>query len=1118
LNLAGCAAALAASHRPLHRARASSVQLLEPSVVAASLARATQGFQAPRPEEPRFQKASEWFLDNHYLASRALRQVQTEFPPGFRRRLPHVGEDSLPRVLRLAQTLLDETSLDLDEAGLLSFVEAYQKQSSLTIAELWALPAMLRIVTLRYLAHVLDALFAPTRGKGPEGSLPVEPDTGVERAVRVFRCLSEMDWRSFVQRTSAVETALSQDPAGVYARMDFDSRDSYRKAVEELAWNTEMAEPEVASLAVALAAEGLAASRPDAGDGREGHVGYYLIDRGRARLKERVRYRGRGVDRARDAVLEHPTLAYLGSIAAPSLLLLAMVAAAMASAFGAGLVALVCALLVVPVTSVIVGVVNWCMSRLLVARRLPKLDFSAAIPPECRTAIVVPALVASRKDLDQLLAQLELHYLSCPDPSLAFVLLTDHVDSVQMPDDSAILAHAEKAVQRLNTRWGDSKSGPFHVLHRQAQWNPGEGHFMGWERKRGKLEELNRLLRGDTTTSYKHRFGDAAGLEGIRFVITLDADTRLPLGAARTLIGLAAHPLNSARFDTRTGRVTAGYTVAQPRVEASPVEGTTTIFSRFWSGDTALDIYTRATSDVYQGLFGAGADGGKGIYEVDAFTRSVEGRVPLNTLASHDLFEGIHGRAALVTDVVVFEQYPRSYLSFARRMHRWIRGDWQLFPWLLPRAPAQNGRRLANRLSLIDRWKIGDNLRRSLLAPSLLALFFLGWVALAGRSGPLFLAPLVLPLVISAPAFLDGQRRQTLGRWALGLVFLPHEAFVACDAILRAVIRMTITRRHLLQWVTAADTARAFAAGSRRQFWREMGPAAALVAAAGTALAFARPAGLPYAAPLLVLWVLSPEVARWVSMSASGVAKEALSPTDRRTLRHLARRTWLFFETFVGPGDQWLAPDNFQEEPGGAIAHRTSPTNIGLMLIAELSAYDLGYIGRAELSALAGQALSTLDRLERYKGHWLNWYNTRTLEPLLPRYVSTVDSGNLAAALLTMAKGCREAAIAPMVRPERFEGLGDTVDLLEESVTRLSGPHPGAAAPIEAIRRTLVRAHGDPSQSHGAAKTLTTSEIPSLEGALLDVLSKCTTNADIATFREGCGSSLAAGMPRRSIT
>jgi cyclic beta-1,2-glucan synthetase len=1056
----------------------------------------------PRPEEPRFQKASEWFLDNHYLASRALRQIQTEFPAGFRRRLPHVGDDALPRVLRVAQALLDKTSFDLDEAVLLSFVEAYQKQSSLTIAELWALPAMLRIVTLQYLVPVLDAIFAPAEKNALGGTLPGPPDTGVERAVRVLRCLSEIDWRCFVQRTSAVEAALRRDPSGVYERMDSDSRDSYRKAVEELAWNTEKAEPEVASLAVALAAEAFAASRPDAADGREGHVGYYLVAHGRERLKESIRYRGRGVGRARDAVLAHPTLAYLGSIASLSLLLLAMIAAAMERAFGSGLVAVVCALLVVPVVSVIVGLVNWCMSRLLVARRLPKLDFAGAVPPECRTAIVVPALVASPEDIDHLLAQLELHYLSCPDPSLAYVLLTDHVDSLQMPDDGPLVAHAEKVVQRLNTKWGNAGPGPFHVLHRQAQWNPAEGCFMGWERKRGKLEELNRLLRGDASTSYKHRFGDPAGLEGVRFVISLDADTRLPLGAARTLIGLAAHPLNSARFDATTGSVTAGYTVAQPRVEASPVEGTTTIFSRFWSGDTALDIYTRATSDVYQDLFGSGAYVGKGIYEVDAFRKSVEGRVPSNTLASHDLFEGIHGRAALVTDVVVFEQYPHSYLSFARRMHRWIRGDWQLFPWLLPRAPSQSGARIANRLSLIDRWKILDNLRRSLLAPSLVALFFLGWLALSRRAGPLFLAPLILPLVISAPAFLDGQRRQTVGRWALGLVFLPHEAFVACDAIFRTGIRMAITHRHLLQWVTAADTARVFAAGSRKQFWREMGPAAALVTAAGTALALARPAGLPYAAPLLVLWVLSPEVARWVSRSARVVAKEALSPVARRTLRQLARRTWLFFETFVGPGDQWLPPDNFQEEPGGVIAHRTSPTNIGLMLIAELSAYDLGYIGRAELAALVGQALATLDRLERYKGHWLNWYNTRTLEPLLPRYVSTVDSGNLSAALMTTAKGCRDAAGAPTVRPKRFEGFEDTVDLLEESLARLSSPHPGTAAPIEAIRRTLMRAQRDPAQSQSAAKTLTTSDIPTLQSALLDVLSERATHADIAAFRE----------------
>ncbi len=1093
------AAALATAHSPLTFPRASSVPLLDLRRVSGSIARATRGFRAPRPQHPRYQKAAEWFLDNHYLVSRTLRQVGTEIPPGFRRRLPYVVGDSLPRVLRVAHAIVEATSLDLDEATLISFVENYQTRASLTIAELWALPAMIRIAALQPLARILDGFFAPLRAEPAGWEKRVEADVGVERAIRVLRLLAEMDWKQFVQRTSAVDATLREDPAGVYARMDFEARDSYRKAVESLAWDTERPEPDVARVAVTLAAAGLADGAP--GDPGEGHVGYYLVDRGLGTLKERIGYRARGLDRVRSALLAGPTSGYLGSIGVLTLLLLALAVAVGAPVYGRVTTALGCVLLVVPLSSIAVALTNWWVSRLLVPRLLPKLDFSGGVPRECRTAVVIPGLAASRDDFDHLLARLELHYLSCPDPSLAFVLLSDHVDTPKLPDDTQIVSYAEGLVRKLNAKYDSSGPGPFHVLHRESRWSYGERCFMGWERKRGKLEEFNRLLRGDTTTSYKYHCGDRAGLDGVRFVITLDADTQLPLGAARKLIGLAAHPLNSARFDPRTGRVTSGYTVAQPRVEASPVDGATSVFGRIWCGDTALDIYTSAASDVYQDLFGSGTYVGKGIYEVDPFARSVEGRVPSSALASHDLFEGIHGRAALATDVVVFEQYPQNYLSFARRLHRWIRGDWQLLPWLLPRVPSSSGGRLPNRLSLLDRWKICDNLRRSLLAPSILVLFFLaGWVGLSGRTASLVLLPLFLPLAICAPALLDGSRRRILARWALGNVFLPHEAWIAGDAIVRTVVRMAITRRHLLQWVTAADTARAVARGSRRLFWREMGRVAVLTTCGGALLGHWRPAALPYMAPLLLLWLLSPEIARWVS--APDVARKPLSSSDRLALRHLARRTWLFFETFVGPGDQWLAPDNFQQEPNGVVAHRTSPTNIGLMLVAELSAYDLGYIGRAELSALVHHSLETLARLERYRGHWLNWYDTRSLDPLLPRYVSTVDSGNLAAALITLAKGCRDAAHAPTVRPVRFQGLSDTLDLLEESLDVLAVPHAAASQSIAAIRRTLARAYRNASKSAAAAHELCTSLVPALEAALLDVFEQTTARPDVATFRE----------------
>ncbi len=1085
------AAALASAHQPIGRPRRRSARLVDVRGMSLAVERATRGFHTERPEDPGYQKAAEWFLDNHYLVARTLRQIKKEFPPGFRRRLPVALGDSVPRVLRIAQALVESTNFDFDEATLIAFVNSYQTRDFLTIAELWALPAMLRIATLAPLARTLNALFASPAATPPAPDL--DPAKAVERAIRVLRLLAEIDWKSVVQKTSAVEAVLRGDPSGTYVRMEFESRDAYCKVVERLSWDTRRAEPEVARLAIAFAAEHAASPK-------EGHVGYYLVDRGQTQLKQRIEYRAHGLDRLRAAALARPTLAYLGSIAVAALAAMGVIARACLPALGFGLTAIVCGLLVVPLSSVAVALVNLCAHRLLIPRLLPKLDFAKGVPAEFRTAVVIPALVKTREDFDRLFAQLELHYLSSPDPSLAFALLTDYVDAPQPPDDAEILAHAGQVVLRLNAKYGTGVSGPFHVLHRDAKWNAAEGCFMGWERKRGKLEEFNGRLRGDHRTSFKRHFGDPTGLDGIRFVITLDADTQLPLGAAKRLIGLAAHPLFTARLGAPIGRTTSGYTVAQPRVEAAPADGSTSPFSRIWSGDTALDIYTRAVSDVYQDLFGSGEYVGKGIYEIDTFRESLKGRTPENALVSHDLFEGIHGRVALATDIVVFEQYPQQYLSFARRMHRWIRGDWQLLPWLFPRVPSSGEERLPNRFSLIDRWKIVDNLRRSLLAPTLLLLFFFAWLATPGHSPAWALAPLMIPLAILAPGLVGPLWRATLGRWVLGAVFLPHETWVASDAIVRAIIRMTVTHKNLLQWVTAADVARAPAQRSRRTFWLEMGPASAVTTCFGAGLAIWRPSMLPFALPLLVLWLLAPEIARW--MSIPYVAKKPLTAADRRVLRHLARRTWLFFETFVDPADQWLPPDNFQQEPGAVIAHRTSPTNIGLMLVADLSAYDLGFIGRAELSALVRHSLDTIERLERYRGHWLNWYNTRTLDPLLPRYVSTVDSGNLAAALITLARGCRDAARAPAVRPVRWQGLGDTLDLLEEGLGRLAVSHGGASAAIARIRRTLDRARSSAEEGRAAAQRLSSSELPALEGELLGVLDHTTADPDVATLRE----------------
>ena len=1063
------ARALAQAQRELVRAP-RGLPFPEPPI-ARALEQAEEHLARNPSEDPTLQKAAEWFLDNYYLVRRVARQVAQDLPRGFVRRLPLLASgpgQGVPRIEALARALVASGGIEINVAALQRFVQAYQEVSPLTIAELWALPTLLRVAVLHALLRFLAELKIPVGGKGARDRLPevapfpLGPGPGVERSIRALRLLAEIDWKVFFESTNRVEAVLrNEDPARVYARMDFATCDSYRKAVEELAWDTSANEEEVAQRAVALAREHFP-------DERLGHVGYWLVDGGRSALEARLGYRARGLERVRRAVRRWPTASWLTSVALFTAAPLALVERYVAGAGARPLtVALALLLSLVPASVVAITFLQCVLARLLPPRALPQLDFGKGLPEGLKTLVVIPTLLGYAQDVEEMLRTIELHYLANPDPRLQFALLTDYVDSQTPPEGAALLESAAQGIAALNQR---HPPGPFHLLHREPRWNESEGRFMGWERKRGKLEELNRLLRGDQGTSYARRVGEPAGLEDIRFVITLDSDTRLPMGAANRLAGLLAHPLNRAVFEPRTGRVVSGYTIVQPRIETTPASSCRTRFARIFAGEVGFDIYTHATSDLYQDLFGAGIYVGKGIYDVDAFARSLEGRVPENAIASHDLFEGVHGRTALASDIVLFEEYPSHYATYARRLHRWVRGDWQLLPWLLAAVPSARGKPLANPLSPIDRWKIVDNLRRSLAGPLLFLLLVSGWTWLPG-------SPLLWTLgalaVLLAPLLPFARGRRSLERGALAVAFLAHGSALVVDAVVRVLVRTAITRKHLLQWTSAADAARGLAGRSPRALlWRELVMSPVLAAAIALLVARVRPQALWVAAPLLALWLLAPELARVVSQPP-GSREAPLDAGERRKLRLLARRTWLFFETFVGPNDQWLPVDNHQEEPHAQTAHRTSPTNIGMMLLSTLSAWDLGYLGPGEFSLRVRSSLDTLQRLAHYQGHLLNWYETRNLQPLLPRYVSTVDSGNLAGCLLALAQGCKQMACAPVLRAEAWIGLDDTLGLLEEAL----GPKAAAqAGPVRTViarmRLALQEGRDRPGEAWASLRTL----------------------------------------------
>ena len=897
----------------------------------------------------------------------------------------------------------------------------------------------------------------------------------ISNAITSMRRASAIDWTLFFERVSVVEHVLRDDPAGAYAAMDFPTRDRYRHSIEQLASRSHQPEVAIAQRAIELA-RGAIASEPL--HDRQHHVGYYLISRGRFRLERDVGYRPGLHERLARFVFRHPAVGYLGLIAITIAVSVAslLIYGARHGASGAGLW-LVAAAVLLPVSELAISLINLIVTAQVPPRPLPKLAMRDGIGETNRTIVVVPTILESEARLDALVDDLEVRFLGNRDAHLHFALLGDFPDAheASRPGDAAILARAADRVGELNARHGANR---FLYFHRERRWNPGEGLWMGWERKRGKLAEFNRLLRGAADTSFIASYGDLSVLQSIRYVITLDSDTQLPLETGRRLVGTLAHPLNRPRFDERLGRVTEGYGVLQPRVGVDVVSGSRTAFAKVFSGHVGVDPYTTAVSDIYQDLFHEGSYVGKGIYDVDAFDAALANRVPENALLSHDLFEGVYARAGLCTDVHLIDDYPPQYLAFAARQHRWVRGDWQIVRWLWRTVPDAARRPVPNSLPIIARWKILDNLRRSLLPIALVGLLASGWTILPGSA---LCWTVVALLVLAFPAYVQVARslgsrvrgvrirdhiaaeRDNLVTSArqsfLSATFLAHQAWLMADAISRTLWRLLISRRHRLAWVSAYQAARVNP--SAAQVLRQMWAAPALAVVVGVLVAAVSPARLLLALPVLALWAASPLIA-FVTGQPLSHARQGLGPEDRTALRKVARKTWRFFEDLVGPADHWLIPDNIQEDRKELVAHRTSPTNIGLQLLATVAAGDLGYISLSGVIDRLEPIFATLLKLPRYRGHFYNWYDTIRLTPLAPAYISTVDSGNLAGYLLTVKSALPMAvARAPIIDTAFLSGLEDVLGLFEEAIggvleKRAGGVRRAFSKELAGIRQSLI--------------------------------------------------------------
>jgi len=957
------------------------------------------------------------------------------------------------------------------------------------------------------------------QGSTPEGLVSLEhlrqvaTHVTVRNVVTSMRLMSSADWTVFFEAVSLVESELRTNTR--VAEMDFPTRDGYRHAVEDLARGSGLDEIEVARRAVARAhANAAAIDESDVvAKERAADPGHVLIGAARPAFEAELAYRPPWSRRHGRAYLAAGTQGYFAALYAVTAVLIG-VPLYVELASGASWITV--ALVAVPAAILALGfavtLVNHHVLAVIAPRRLPRLELRDGVPADLRTIVVVPTLLVRPEQIVEQVARLEVHYLSNRDADVRFALLSDDLDADHewRADDQVLLALAIASIVRLNQVHGPTSDGSarFLLFHRRRLWNAGESKWMGWERKRGKLREFNRLLRGATDTTFVTRTDAAARVpSGVRYVVTLDADTRLPIGAVRRLVGTLAHPLNRAGFDAESRRVVEGYGVLQPRITATmPEIGEGTPFERVFSGAQGLDPYTFAVSDVYQDLLGAGIFTGKGIYDIDAFERAVDGREPENSLLSHDLFEGLFARAGLVSDIELFEQYPQHYLTAAARTERWTRGDWQLLPWLRRSIFDRARGRVRNPIRAIGYFQILDNARRSLVPPAALVVLVASW-CLPGPTAwmwgswvfLMWFAPTVLPLLsmpfpsksgVRWPAYLRRTRDElALGllQSLLGLAFLAHQAWLMSQAIVRTLVRLA-TRKHLLQWVSAAQVS----SSSRldiRTFVRAMTPAMVIGVVAIALTAVLRPENLPGVVPLAIAWIGSPWYARWISTPSAPLASSVATAADRAFLRTTARRTWRYFETTVGPDDHFLPPDNLQEDPRTVLARRTSPTNIGLYLLSAVSARDLGWIGTVDMIERLTETLRTLAALERYRGHFLNWYGTADARPLAPKYVSTVDSGNLAAALLAMRETCLASDADTGVPARALAGIGDALALAREHQPRAGAEareNSHGSATLGELERALSELE-TLCANPGVSWSETLREIERRSGALYDV-------------------------------
>jgi len=940
----------------------------------------------------------------------------------------------VPRVIAIAETFVSQVDATFTQKQFTGFCMAFEELVPLLFHEIGSLVPALKLILLERIAErAIDLLERPT-----------DPSLRVIPFVKAYQQVLQAPWREELESLIPFDEILRRDPAGAYAGMDSESRNSYRERVSQIASRSDQTEMEVARHALMLARQAEKREyRDERIAERESHIGYYLVGEGVSLLCQRVGYHPTFGESVRRALRTHPDEFLLVGIALLTLVIVTGVLWLLTpSDTPLQIVLLSMLILLLPSSQAAVQLMNYLTTNLLSPTTLPKMDLSEGIPDHCVTLVAIPTLLLNEVQVHHLVEELEVRYLGNHDRNIHFAIVSDLPDSREpAPEDNELVSLCSGLITELNERYGAKKEGTFFHLHRHRIYNPREKGWMGWERKRGKLLDLNQLLRGKFD-SFPVKIGDLPLLTTVRFVITLDSDTELPRGSAHRMIGALAHPLNQAIIDPDKNIVVAGYGILQPRVDISVQCTTRSRLAAIFAGETGLDPYTRAISDVYQDLYGEGSFTGKGIYEVDTMFQVLYGRFPRNSLLSHDLIEGAYARAGLTSDIAVIEDYPSHYSAYSRRKHRWLRGDWQIVEWLTDAVPDESGARVRNPISLVSRWKIFDNLRRSLIEPAIFTLLLYGWFVMnhpvwwtLAAVGILFVPAWVELLFGLTRAAIAGQLSVAKNAFndlftsnftvLLTLTLLAHQTLLSLDAVGRALVRGLFTRQRLLEWETAEQ---AELGKNRTPIDRYIDWMPFLAAGLALVLWLGRTHALLAASPILFLWACSKPLAIWLNASPIEAAPE-ITGKDEWLLRKSALYIWRYFAELSNEEQNWLVPDNVQDSPP-KIASSISPTNVGLLLNARQVANEFGYITVPEMVDLTQKTFETVNRLRKYRGHLMNWYDTRTLEPKPPFFISSVDSGNLVASLWTLRQGCREVLRRPLVSLAIAEGFRDHLRVL----------------------------------------------------------------------------------------